>query len=91
MTLGFDVLVHDVIAAIRTSPLPIVRSESTGCSGAASWIAAARVGLFAFISSTKRGAPGGVAGVRGIFAAVGSAARASTRASAGRTWWRVSK
>ena len=85
ITLGFDVLVHDVMAAISTSPLPIVRSGSAGCSGCASFSAAARVGLLAFISSTKRGAPGGTAG---FFWTLPSA---SLRTSWARARWRVSR
>src|SRR3982751_3217174 len=91
ITLGFEVFVHDVIAAISTSALPIVRSPRSGCSGGASWTAAASVGLLAFISSRKRGAPGCTDGVRGTFLATGSAARSSSRSSAGPTGGRVSR
>ena len=72
ITLGFEVLVHDVIAAIRTSPLPIVRSLLGGCAGSALCSAAASVGLLAAISSTKRGAPGCTDGVRGTLLAASS-------------------
>ncbi len=65
ITLGFEVFVHDVIAAISTSPLPIVMSSTGGCSELAIACAAASVGLFESISTTWRGAPGSTAGVRG--------------------------
>ena len=85
-TLGFEVLVQEVMAAISTSPLPTVMSPCAGIAGSASCSAAARVGLLAAISSTERGAPGGAEGVCGIFAPSPS----PLRASAARTRWRVS-
>ena len=61
ITLGFEVLVHEVIAAISTSPLPMVTSplDLDGAAGAvALTCAAALVVRLATISTRSRGAPG---------------------------------
>ena len=56
MTPGFEVFVQLVIAAISTSPLPIVMSCVSTTAGTDFACAAGGVGLFASISSRKRGA-----------------------------------
>ena len=84
ITLGFEVLVHEVIAAISTSPLPIVMSPAVGCSELAADWAAASVGLFESISTTSSGAPGLTDGVFGT-------GTSSTRTSLPRARWRVSR
>ncbi len=54
-----EVLVQLVMAAINTSPLPMLSLlPLLGAGGAASAVTTA--GLLASISATKRGAPGGV-------------------------------
>ena len=50
-TPGFDVFVHDVIAAISTSPLPM--SGSFGAGG----VTLSGVGRLSTISTTSRGCP----------------------------------
>ena len=60
-TLGFDVLVQEVMAAISTSPLPMVTSLAGALGAEAATCAASLVGRLATISSTGRGAPGIVA------------------------------
>src|SRR5690606_6545216 len=66
-TLGLLVLVQDVIAAMSTSPLPIVTRPlpgRTGVAGAWAW-AAASVARLSTISTTSRAAPGATGGVAG--------------------------
>jgi hypothetical protein len=79
-TLGFEVLVHEVIAAISTSPLPSEISPTFGCVAGASDCADSSVGWPPTISTTWRGAPGAAASV---------AAGAFSTASCERTKWRV--
>src|SRR5258707_663377 len=67
-TPGLEVLVHDVIAAISTSPLPMVTpevAEAVAVKGVAAECAASMVGLLPSISASWRGAPAGVGGVSG--------------------------
>jgi hypothetical protein len=64
-TLGFEVFVHEVIAAISTSPWPSERSPTFGDDDFASACAPSSVGWFALISSTWRGAPGAAFGCFG--------------------------
>ena len=59
-TLGLEVLVQLVMAAISTSPLPMVMSAPDAGSTGASVCAEASVGLLPSISATWRGAPKGV-------------------------------
>src|SRR3569832_545775 len=56
MTLGFDVLVQLVIAAISTSPLPMVTSRTVRSGGWASECADASVGLLDSISVSETSA-----------------------------------
>src|SRR5207237_187202 len=65
ITLGLEVLVQDVMAAMSTSPLPMLRSGLSGCCGSASRMAAASVGLLAFISVTTRVPPSPGPGLSG--------------------------
>src|SRR5947208_4061210 len=64
-TPGLEVLVQLVMAAISTSPLPMVKSCAVVGADAASDWADASVGLLASISISKRGAAAGVGGVDG--------------------------
>ncbi|MNT08096.1 hypothetical protein D3C72_1428260 [compost metagenome] len=62
ITLGLEVLVHEVMAAMSTSPLPMVTSP-LGADGAVALVwAAALVERLATISMTGRGEPGGGGG-----------------------------
>src|SRR5687767_14425345 len=56
-TLGLEVLVHEVMAAISTSPLPMATECETVGAVAPTW-AAALVGRLASSSTTGIGAPG---------------------------------
>ncbi|MCY1522075.1 hypothetical protein D9M68_569200 [compost metagenome] len=59
ITLGLEVLVHEVMAAISTSPLPIV-IWPLGAGGAVALVwAAALVERLATISTSSRGEPAG--------------------------------
>ena len=58
ITLGLEVLVQEVIAAISTSPLPMVTSPLGAAGAVAPTCAAAGVERLATISSSSRGAPG---------------------------------
>src|SRR5437868_9650889 len=65
ITLGFEVFVQLVMAAISTSPLPIVTCCGADGADAASDCADASVGLFASISLSETCAAGGTGGLAG--------------------------
>ncbi len=77
-TLGLEVLVQLVMAAISTSPLPMVTSGTGLAGGVASDCAASSVGLLPSISTTERCAPSGVRGLAGTLP--------GTPSSSGRRW-----